>query len=141
MIKRDWPKLNIILNGGINSIADAHKESVSYQNNPDGIMMGRAIYTDPYMLIDVDKIFYGEKKIKKSRFDIAREMIPYIEKELSKGTFINHITRHMLGLFHGIKGAKLWRNYLSENAPKRKDDINVFKEALLKIEEIHKEVV
>ena len=141
LIKRDWPKLNIILNGGINSIADAHKESVSYQNNPDGIMMGRAIYTDPYMLIDVDKIFYGEKKIKKSRFDIAREMIPYIEKELSKGTFINHITRHMLGLFHGIKGAKLWRNYLSENAPKRKDDINVFKEALLKIEEIHKEVV
>ena len=80
-------------------------------------------------------------KIKKSRFDIAREMIPYIEKEINQGTFINHITRHMLGLFHGIKGAKLWRNYLSENAPKRKDDINIFKEALLKIEEIHKEVV
>ena len=104
-------------------------------------MMGRAIYTDPYMLTDVDKIFYGKEKIKKSRFDIAREMIPYIEKEIIKGTFINHITRHMLGLFHGIKGAKLWRNHLSEHAPKRKNDISVFKEALLKIEEIHKEVV
>ena len=141
LIKRDWPELNIILNGGINSIADAQKETVSYQNNPDGIMMGRAIYTDPYMLTDVDNIFYGEEKIRKSRFDIAREMIPYIEKEIIQGTFINHITRHMLGLFHGIKGAKLWRNYLSENAPKRKYDISVFKEALLKIEEIHKEVV
>ena len=141
LIKRDWPELNIILNGGINSIADAQKETVSYQNNPDGIMMGRAIYTDPYMLTDVDKIFYGKEKIKKSRFDIAREMIPYIEKEIIKGTFINHITRHMLGLFHGIKGAKLWRNHLSEHAPKRKNDISVFKEALLKIEEIHKEVV
>ena len=83
---------------------------------------------------------YKDKKINHSRFDIVREMIPYIESEIANGTYINHITRHMLGLFHGVKGAKVWRSYLSENAPKRKSDINVIKEALIKIEEIQKEV-
>ena len=102
--------------------------------------MGRAAYTDPFLLTNVDHVFYEEQKKDYSRFDIVREMIPYIESEIAKGVYINHITRHMLGLFHGIKGAKFWRSHLSENAPKRKQDINVIKEALIKIEEIQKEV-
>ena len=93
------------------------------------------------MLTNIDHIFYDEKKRDQSRFDIVKEMIPYIETEISCGVYLNHITRHMLGLFHGVKGAKLWRSYLSENAPKRKNDINVIKEALIKIEEVQKEVV
>ena len=139
LIKRKWPNLNIILNGGINSLDHARKELNSNQFDPDGIMMGRAAYTDPYMLTNVDQDFYKKEKNEMSRFDIVREMIPYIENEIKKGTYLNHITRHMLGLFHGVKGAKLWRSHLSENAPKRKNDINVLKEALIKIEEIQKE--
>ena len=87
-----------------------------------------------------DHVFYEEQKKDHSRFDVVREMIPYIESEIAKGVYLNHITRHMLGHFHGIKGAKFWRSHLSENAPKRKQDINVIKEALNKIEEIQKEV-
>ena len=140
LIKRKWPELNLVLNGGINSIEKAKKELNSNQYDPDGIMMGRAAYIDPFILTNIDNVFYKDKKINHSRFDIVREMIPYIESEIAKGVYINHITRHMLGLFHGIKGAKFWRSHLSENAPKRKQDINVIKEALIKIEEIQKEV-
>ena len=140
LIKRKWPELILVLNGGINSIEKAKKELNSNQYDPDGIMMGRAAYIDPFILTNIDNVFYKDKKINHSRFDIVREMIPYIESEIANGTYINHITRHMLGLFHGVKGAKVWRSYLSENAPKRKSDINVIKEALIKIEEIQKEV-
>ena len=140
LIKRKWPELNLVLNGGINSIEQAKKELNSNQYDPDGIMMGRAAYIDPFILTNIDNVFYQDKKLDHSRFDIVREMIPYIESEIAKGTYLNHITRHMLGLFHGIKGAKVWRSHLSENAPKRKSDINVIKEALIKIEEIQKEV-
>ena len=140
LIKRKWPELNLVLNGGINSIEQGKKELNSNQHDPDGVMMGRAAYIDPFLLTNIDHVFYKEKKINHSRFDIVREMIPYIESEIANGTYINHITRHMLGLFHGVKGAKFWRSYLSENAPKRKNDINVIKEALIKIEEIQKEV-
>ena len=140
LIKRKWPELNLVLNGGINSIEKAKKELNSNQYDPDGIMMGRAAYIDPFILTNIDNVFYKDKKLDHSRFDIVREMIPYIESEIAKGTYLNHITRHMLGLFHGVKGAKVWRSHLSENAPKRKTDINVIKEALIKIEEIQKEV-
>ena len=140
LIKRKWPELNLVLNGGINSIEQAKKELNSNQYDPDGIMMGRAAYIDPFILTNIDNVFYQDKKLDHSRFDIVREMIPYIESEIAKGTYLNHITRHMLGLFHGVKGAKFWRSHLSENAPKRKSDINVIKEALIKIEEIQKEV-
>ena len=140
LIKRKWPELNLVLNGGINSIEQAKKELNSNQYDPDGIMMGRAAYIDPFILTNIDNVFYKDKKLDHSRFDIVREMIPYIESEIAKGTYLNHITRHMLGLFHGVKGAKFWRSHLSENAPKRKTDINVIKEALIKIEEIQKEV-
>jgi len=141
LIKRKWPDLNLVLNGGINSIQQAKKELNSNKHDPDGVMMGRAAYIDPFLLTNIDHIFYDEKKRDQSRFDIVKEMIPYIETEISCGVHLNHITRHMLGLFHGVKGAKLWRSYLSENAPKRKNDINVIKEALIKIEEVQKEVV
>ena len=140
LIKRKWPELNLVLNGGINSIEQGKKELNFNQHDPDGVMMGRAAYTDPFLLTNVDHVFYEEQKKDYSRFDIVREMIPYIESEIAKGVYLNHITRHMLGLFHGIKGAKFWRSHLSENAPKRKQDINVIKEALIKIEEIQKEV-
>ena len=140
LIKRKWPELNLVLNGGINSIEQGEKELNFNQHDPDGIMMGRTAYTDPFILTNVDNVFYEEKKKNLSRFDIVKEMIPYIESEIAKGVYINNITRHMLGLFHGVKGAKFWRSHLSENAPKRKQDINVIKEALIKIEEIQKEV-
>ena len=141
LIKRKWPDLNLVLNGGVNSIEQAKKELNSNKHDPDGVMMGRAAYIDPFLLKNIDHIFFDEKKRDQTRFDIVKEMIPYIETEISCGVYLNHITRHMLGLFHGVKGAKLWRSYLSENAPKRKNDINVIKEALIKIEEVQKEVV
>ncbi len=140
LLKRKWPELNFILNGGLNSIADAKKEISLDRTNLDGVMLGRAVYIDPFMLKDVDYVFYNKNKIDVNRYQIAEQMLPYIERQVKKGTQVNHVIRHMLGLFHGYRGAKFWRSYLSNEITKRKFDPNVLREALDKMYDIQKEV-
>ena len=134
MIKRKWPELNIILNGGILSPYEGKKEiSKSKGIKLDGVMLGRAVQENPYCLTDVDKIFFNDNSKVPSRIQIAEEMISYLEICVKKNVPINIVTQNMFGLFHGCRGAKLWRSYLSHEAPRRRDDPNVLKEALNQI--------
>ncbi len=125
-LKQERPELDIILNGGLNDLASAKAQL----NHVDGVMLGRAVYHQPFLLAEVDRLFYGVDRPAKSRHEIVEALIPYIRQQLAKGLRLNHISRHILGLFHGEKGAKLWRRHISENAHKPDADERVILEAL-----------
>ncbi len=125
-LKKDFPELEIILNGGIISleIAQAHLNQV------DGVMLGREVYQRPFILTQVDHTIFGESKPRKTRQQIVEELIPYVQQQLKKGVRLNSISRHILGLFHSQKGAKAWRRYLSENATQAGANETILLEAL-----------
>ena len=110
-LKQDFPQLNISINGGIKTLDD-----VRYQLQlVDGVMVGREAYTNPYLLSQVDHFIYGEEQPVLSQHELVRAMLPYIEQQMQQGARFWHIARHMLGLFQGLPGARLWRRHLSEN--------------------------
>lgn len=125
-LKHERPELEVIINGGLNSLDQVaeHLEQV------DGAMMGRTAYKDPFVLADVDERFYGAPANAHSRHDIAEAMFDYIDRELTRGSRLPAITRHMLGLFNGQPGARAWRRYLSENANRPGAGYEVVREAL-----------
>ena len=125
-LKRDFPHLTMSINGGIKSLdeAKAHLEHM------DGVMVGREAYQNPGILATVDREIFGVDGADTDPVAVVRAMYPYIERELSHGTYLGHITRHMLGLFQGIPGARQWRRYLSENAHKAGADMEVLEHAL-----------
>jgi tRNA-dihydrouridine synthase A len=117
-LKKDFPNEEIIINGGITSI-DQIKLILQ---KTDGVMIGRAAYHTPYLLADIEKeIFHNEDVL--SRQDVIEQLIPYVKDELKKGTRLNQIMRHTLGLFHGQTGASYWKRYLSENMCVRDADV------------------
>ena len=95
-----------------------------------GVMVGREAYQNPGILATVDREIFGVDGADTDPVAVVRAMYPYIERELSHGTYLGHITRHMLGLFQGIPGARQWRRYLSENAHKAGAVIDVLEHAL-----------
>ena len=111
-LKRDFPQLTIVLNGGITSLAEAG----AHLQRVDGVMLGRAAYQDPYLLSEVDQRFYGDTRPASTRREVITRLLPYVEHELRAGTALKHITRHILGLFHGRPGARTWRRELTEGA-------------------------
>lgn len=111
-IKADFPALHVDINGGLHSL-DAVEQHLKIV---DGAMLGRAIYHQPYMLAEADQRIFGETHADFSQHDIVDMMLPYIEQRMMTGRPLKSITRHMLGLFQGLPGAKQWRRYLSENA-------------------------
>lgn len=125
-IKRDFPHLEIIINGGILTL-DQGRELMTHL---DGVMLGREVYHNPYILADVDRRFYQDHRPVKSRHEVVNELIPYIQAQMRSGVRLNSISRHILGLFHGQKGAKGWRRSISENAHKAGADENVVLSAL-----------
>jgi len=125
-IKQDFPQLEIIINGGI---ADLDKTKNLLQTL-DGVMIGREAYHNPYILAEVDSLIYNQPSELKTRQEVVLELIPYIQNQLAKGVKLHSITRHILGLFHGIAGARAWRRYLSEYAPKSGADEQVVLQAL-----------
>ncbi|MBZ7707283.1 tRNA dihydrouridine(20/20a) synthase DusA [Klebsiella oxytoca] len=125
-LKRDFPHLTMAINGGIKSLEEA-KEHLEHM---DGVMVGREAYQNPGILASVDRDIFGVEGVDADPVSVVRAMYPYIERELSNGTYLGHVTRHMLGLFQGIPGARQWRRYLSENAHKAGADINVLEQAL-----------
>lgn len=130
-VKRENPGLEIIINGGIMSLdeVDAHLEYC------DGVMLGRAAYQTPYILSTVDQRYFSASGAPRNEHEIVRAMVPYIEKHMSKGGSLFQVTRHMLGLFHGVPGARQWRRYLSENAYKKDARIDVLLDALALVRE------
>lgn len=128
-LKRDFPHLIMAINGGIKSLEEA-KQHLEYL---DGVMIGREAYQSPYLLAEVDQQLFGLDSPVKKRKQVVQEMYPYIERELTHGAYLGHITRHMLGLFQNMPGARQWRRYISENAHKKGAGIEVVEQALVKI--------
>jgi tRNA-dihydrouridine synthase A len=98
----------------------------------DGVMVGREAYTNPYLLAQVDQQIYGSKKTIRDRKKIAEEFIQYVDNELSQDIRLQSMTRHILGLFHGMPGARQFRRHISENAHKPNATIDVLVDALAK---------
>ena len=117
-LKEDFPDKEIIINGGITSVEDVKSHLIK----TDGVMIGRAAYHTPYLLAEIEKEIFKNDNVS-SRQDIIEQLIPYIKYEIKKGTRLNQIMRHTLGLFHGQTGASYWKRYLSENMCVRDADI------------------
>jgi tRNA-dihydrouridine synthase A len=111
-LKRDFPALEIILNGGIASLDDAAR----HLGHVDGVMLGRAAYHNPWILAQAEQRFFPTAHPPAAREQVIERMLPYIETELERGTALKHITRHLLGLYRGVAGAREWRRHLGRNA-------------------------
>jgi tRNA-dihydrouridine synthase A len=125
-LKAAHPDLAIVLNGGIASLEQARSELGAV----DGVMMGRAAYQEPWRLLEVDPLLYGEPVPFASAKEAALALIPYIERELAKGVRLHAITRHVLGLFRGVPGARAFRRHLAVEAVKPGADASVMADAL-----------
>lgn len=111
-LKNDFPHLEIIINGGITTLDQALAQLESL----DGVMVGREAYHNPYILAEVDRRFYGDPTPPLSRHEVVERYLPYVEAQLAKGVSLSQLTRHILGLFQGLPGARAFRRRLSENA-------------------------
>ena len=130
-LKRDYPQLTIAINGGITDLAQIKEHLL----HVDGVMVGREAYQNPYMLAHIDAELFADHHAISSRHDIIMQMLPYIEQHLQSGGYLSHITRHMLGLFQGVPGARAWRRYLSENATRKGAGTEVLLAALGHVQE------
>ncbi|MBD2810869.1 tRNA dihydrouridine(20/20a) synthase DusA [Xenorhabdus sp. Vera] len=125
-LKKDFPQLMFSINGGIKSLEEA-KQHLQYV---DGVMIGREAYQNPSILAHVDRELFDQTAPVTNTINVVKALYPYIEQELSNGTYLGHITRHILGIFQGIPGARQWRRHLSENAHKPGSGIMVVEKAL-----------
>ncbi len=125
-LKRDFPQLTIAINGGVKTLEEAQQ----HLQHLDGVMMGREAYQNPGILARVDSEIFATQADVSSSVEIIESLYPYIERELANGTYLGHITRHILGLFQGVPGARQWRRHLSENAHKPGADARVVEQAL-----------
>ena len=116
-IKKENPDLEVIINGGITNIEDIKK----HLEICDGVMIGRAIYQNPYFLSEIEKEIFSNNTVP-SREDIAKDILKYLEEEVKVGTKVNHVMRHTVGLYHGQPGSKDWKRYLSDNMMARDSD-------------------
>ena len=116
-IKKNNKNLEIIINGGITG----SKQIIEHLKNCDGVMIGRAIYQNPYFLADIENKFFDNKTVP-SRSEIAEKLVEYVKEEVKKGTRVNQIMRHTVGLYHGQKGANKWKRFLSDNMMARNSD-------------------
>ncbi len=127
-MKRQFPDLWIGINGGISTLTQANE---FLAQGLDGVMIGRSAYQTPsQILLDADHTIWGQARPCADAQSAIELMIPYLEAELSRGTRLNAMTRHMLGLFHGMPGARRWRRLLSENAHKPGAGVAVVRDAL-----------
>ncbi|MEC7163264.1 MAG: tRNA dihydrouridine(20/20a) synthase DusA [Pseudomonadota bacterium] len=111
-LKQRFPDLRIIINGGIETL----DQMQTHLKKVDGVMVGRAAYKTPYFLADIDRLIFGAGEAPLSRDEIVERLIPYAEKLVAQNTPLHALTRHLMGLYQGCPGGRLWRRYLSENA-------------------------
>ncbi len=117
-LKKDFKDLEIIINGGITSTDQIKNHLIK----TDGVMIGRSAYHSPYLLADIEKEIFNNQNIL-SRQEVIEQLVPYVKEEIKKGTRMNQIMRHTLGLFHGQTGSSFWKRYLSENMCVRDADV------------------
>ncbi len=124
-LKKESPELEIIINGGIDSVESARQ----HLEHVDGVMLGRVAYHTPWVLAECQQQFLHEPAVN-SREKIILLMSEYLERQVRAGTAVKHVSRHLLGLFQGLPGARAWRRYLSENAFKDDNNTELLKQAL-----------
>jgi tRNA-dihydrouridine synthase A len=130
-LKAAWPEVPIIINGGIGSLAEA-KQHLGFV---DGVMLGRAAYQEPWRLLAADSELFGEPAPHATMKDVFTAMLPYIEAELARGARLHSITRHFVGAFHGLPGARAFRRHLAENAIKPAAGIGALCDAIALVED------
>ena len=128
-IKNKNSDLEIIINGGITNIEDI----ILHLNKCDGVMIGRAIYQNPYFLTDIEKNIFKNTNVP-TRSEVAKETLKYLEEEVKLGTKVNHVMRHTVGLYHGQVGSKEWKRYLSDNMMARDSDFQKAKHIMTVIQ-------
>ena len=135
-LKEQFPDLEISINGGVKTLddADLHLKYI------DGVMIGREVYSNPYILAEVDKRYYGDNHQIPTRHQIVENMMAYAERQLqNEHTRIWHIARHMLGLFQGQPGARIWRRYLSQNGTQKGIGVELLRDALATLDEAQRQ--
>ena len=130
-LKARYPHLEIIINGGIKTFAECRE----HLEHTDGVMLGREAYHNPWLLAGVDTEFFGRPMPVSSRHEALRAVLPFIQSELDRGVYLSHISRHLMGLFHGQPGGRQFRRYISENAHKPGSGIEVIERAMAKVPE------
>jgi tRNA-dihydrouridine synthase A len=130
-LKAAMPDVPIIINGGITGLEEAR----GHLAHVDGVMLGRAAYHDPWRLLAVDSELFGETPPYPTMKDVFEAMVPYIERELAQGTRLHSITRHFVGAFHGVPGARAFRRHLAENGVKPGAGVNVLRDAIAMVQD------
>ena len=128
-IKQAFPALEIIINGGITTLEQCQQ----HLQHVDGVMVGREAYHNPWLLAQVDPLLYGTPAPLESRQAALLAILPYVQAQLDAGVPLGHISRHLLGLFQGMPGARAFRRLISENAHKPDAGVKLLRDALAKI--------
>ncbi len=130
-LKARYPHLEIIINGGIKTFDECRQ----HLRHTDGVMLGREAYHNPWLLAGVDTEFFGQPGPAQSRHEALRAVLPFIQDELDRGIYLSHISRHLMGLFHGQPGGRQFRRYISENAHRPGSGIEVIEQAMARVPE------
>jgi tRNA-dihydrouridine synthase A len=130
-LKAAMPDIPVIINGGIASLDEAKQ----HLGHVDGVMLGRAAYHDPWRLLAVDSELFGESAPHTAMKHVFEAMAPYIERQLAQGVRLHSITRHFVGAFHGVPGARAFRRHLAENGVKPGAGVNVLRDAVALVED------
>ncbi len=130
-LKASLPDVPIIINGGIGSLREANVHLA----HVDGVMLGRAAYQEPWRLLAADPDLFGEAAPHATMKHVFEAMMPYIEDELARGTRLHSITRHFVGAFHGVPGARAFRRHLAENGVRPDAGVNVLRDAIARVED------
>ncbi|MDO9061229.1 MAG: tRNA dihydrouridine(20/20a) synthase DusA, partial [Bradyrhizobium sp.] len=125
-LKASMPDLPVIINGGIADLAAAQ----AHLAHVDGVMLGRAAYHDPWRLLAADPELFGEAAPYATMQDVFEAMVPYIENQLAQGTRLHSMTRHFVGAFHGVPGARAFRRHLAENGVRPGAGVDVLRDAI-----------
>lgn len=125
-LKKELPALEVIINGGINTL----EEGLEHLQFVDGIMMGREAYHNPFILQQVDKLFYQDDHPLPTRREVCEQFMDYSRQQMNKGLRLHYLTKHLLGLYHEEPGARKFRRFISENAHQPDANIHVLEDAL-----------
>lgn len=125
-LKQDFPELEIVINGGLRTLGQAEEQLAEV----DGVMLGRAVYHNPYLLAQADTRLFGDAVPPPTRYELVRAYLPYVERQLARGVRLSCMLRPIVGLYQGLPGARAWRSHLSEWGARRGAGIEVIRQAL-----------
>ncbi|QWG20243.1 tRNA dihydrouridine(20/20a) synthase DusA [Bradyrhizobium sediminis] len=130
-LKASMPEVPVIINGSIADLAAAKQ----HLDHVDGVMLGRAAYHEPWRLLAADPELFGEAAPYATMKDVFEAMIPYIEDQLAQGTRLHSMTRHLVGAFHGVPGARAFRRHLAENGVRQEAGVSVLRDAIALVQD------